>query len=205
MTGNSLQKGSKRPATRRAVLLAAGQVGALFAVGGLLRLDRRHTAFVRPPGTLGEADFLARCVKCRRCIDVCPQDAVVSVRLAESFAAFDTPRLDFDAGYCDFCMACVVVCPTGALHPVEPEQAALGVAVIDREKCIAWAWGGCTRCFNECPHDAIHLDENQRPIVDEAKCNGCGVCEHVCDRYAKRWDATLSGKGVIVQPRSETV
>ena len=70
------------------------------------------------------------CDGCGRCIDVCPQDAVLSVRLAESFAAFDTPRLDFDAGYCDFCMACVEVCPTGALHPVEPEQAALGVAVI---------------------------------------------------------------------------
>lgn len=204
MSEESLQPDAKRPVTRRAVLLAAGQVGALFAVGGLLKLNHRQAAFIRPPGTLDEDDFLARCVKCRRCIDVCPQDAVVSVKLAESFAGFDTPRLDFDAGYCDFCMACVEVCPTGALHPVEPE-AALGVAVVDREKCIAWTWGGCTRCFNECPYDAIRLDENQRPVVDEAKCTGCGVCEHVCDRHAKRWDAKLSGKGITVQPLIEMV
>lgn len=198
------QEKASGQAPRRAVLVAAGQVGAMFALGGLLKLERGRAEFIRPPGTLDEADLLARCVKCRRCLDVCPQDVLRGVRLSESFAAFDTPRLDFDLGVCDFCMECVAVCPTGALHPTPVETVRLGVAVVDHDKCVAWNWGGCTRCYSQCPYDAIHLDEQRRPVVDAAACTGCGVCENACDRSAKRWDNSQSGKGITVQPLDHT-
>ncbi|HOA25159.1 MAG TPA: 4Fe-4S dicluster domain-containing protein [Aggregatilineales bacterium] len=204
MDKKKAQTGERGQAPRRVVLLAAGQVGVMFAVGGLLKLERGRAQFIRPPGTLSEADLLARCIKCRRCVEVCPQDVLRGVRLAESIAAFDTPCLDFDLGACDFCLECVEVCPTDALHAAPADGMTLGVAVVDRDACVAWTWGGCTRCYNQCPYGAIHLDAQQRPVVDAAACTGCGVCEHVCDRSAKRWQPSQSGKGITVQPLDET-
>ena len=35
-------------------------------------------------------------------------------------------------------------------------------------------------CYDACPYEAMELDENNRPVVIEDKCNGCGACESVC-------------------------
>ena len=51
-----------------------------------------------------------------------------------------------------------------------------------RERCI-----GCGRCGISCAdggHQAIHLDENRRPVLDGRKCVGCHLCVLVCPQRA---------------------
>lgn len=37
-------------------------------------------------------------------------------------------------------------------------------------------------CTNVCEFDALHMNENGLPVVDEEKCTGCGLCAKACPR-----------------------
>ncbi len=43
---------------------------------------------------------------------------------------------------------------------------------------------GCMACYNICPVSAISLDKNEYgfiiPVIDEARCINCGMCDKVC-------------------------
>lgn len=41
---------------------------------------------------------------------------------------------------------------------------------------------GMGSCVKACKFDAIHMGDNQLPIVDESKCVGCGACVEVCPK-----------------------
>ena len=41
---------------------------------------------------------------------------------------------------------------------------------------------GLGSCAKACPFDAIHMNDNGLPVVDEDKCTGCGVCVLTCPR-----------------------
>jgi translation initiation factor RLI1 len=77
----------------------------------------------------------------------------------------------------------------------EKRRTSIGIARIDRERCIAWAEGrDCIVCEEMCPvpEKAIRLDEQGkedlhgatpsilRPVVVEGLCIGCGICEYRC-------------------------
>lgn len=52
------------------------------------------------------------------------------------------------------------------------------VAEIDKTRCIK-----CDLCYIACrdgAYDAIKLDEERLPTVDEEKCDGCSLCEQIC-------------------------
>lgn len=100
--------------------------------------------------------------------------------LRESPAAAGTPKLSFREGYCNLCERCMQVCPTGALVPIGKDEIRLGIAGIDEETCIAFKRSGCKICVKKCPEDAIIAVRANELIIDEAKCNGCGLCENVC-------------------------
>ncbi|MBO7654916.1 MAG: 4Fe-4S ferredoxin, partial [Kiritimatiellae bacterium] len=79
------------------------------------------------------------------------------------------------------------VCPTGALHPLTVEEKharPIGLAVVDRKKCLAWAQNEyCVVCDEYCPYKAIIVEKHgdvMCPIVDLAKCRGCAACESAC-------------------------
>ncbi len=38
-------------------------------------------------------------------------------------------------------------------------------------------------CVRACPFDAIHLNENNLPVVDEEKCTACGNCVKECPKH----------------------
>ena len=110
-----------------------------------------------------------------------------------------TPRLVPRLGQCDYgCNACGQVCPSGAIPPLDLDakrQAVLGMAVVDRNRCLPWASGvPCIVCEEMCPtpQKAIRLEEAtmigaqgdpvvvQRPYVLLDLCIGCGICEYQC-------------------------
>ncbi len=58
------------------------------------------------------------------------------------------------------------------------------VAKVVKVQCLAWGNSTCTTCHERCPTRAIDLQQ-ERPVVDVAKCDGCGICRDVCPSPAK--------------------
>jgi ferredoxin-type protein NapG len=102
-------------------------------------------------------------------------------------------------GFCDFCMLCVETCPTGALTSFDPATQWIGEAVIDPANCLAFEkLGGCRKCADYCPFDAIAIDENRYPVVDAARCNGCGICENICPSSTYRSFKGTTRRGINI-------
>lgn len=138
----------RREQSRREFLrtgaLAAGMVG--FALLGLVPLAGNANARLRPPGALKdrleEQEFLAACIKCGQCVQVCPVEAIRLADLTEGVGV-GVPYIAARDQACDFScdgLQCVLACPTGALtHDIDyPAQARMGFARLARpDACLA--------------------------------------------------------------------
>ena len=104
------------------------------------------------------------------------------------------------SSFCDFCNLCIESCPTGALKPFDPRTEWIGEAVLVPSVCIAFEKrGGCRKCVDFCPFNAITLDENMRPVIDPSHCNGCGVCENICPANSYRTYKSAGSRGINVE------
>lgn len=104
----------------RTVLLAGGVLGA--ALSGWLPLAYSQRRRLRPPGALDEKDFLASCIKCGQCVQVCPVQAIKLADLVDGFGV-GVPYIEPRAQACDFscdAVQCILACPTGALAYEKP-------------------------------------------------------------------------------------
>lgn len=186
--------------TRRQVLTAmvVSAVGVVALRTGV-QAKQPASLLIRPPGVNDEPAFLARCLRCSQCMKVCPTSGLQPALFEAGLEGLWTPRLISRLGYCDYgCNACGQVCPSGAIPALDlptKRQAILGVAVIDRNRCLPWARGvPCIVCEEMCPtpEKAIRLEKAempdgkgepvavQRPYVLQDPCIGCGICEHQC-------------------------
>jgi ferredoxin-type protein NapG len=116
---------SKRQELRRkflrTVLLTGGVLGA--GLSGFLPMLYARRQRLRPPGALDEKDFLASCIKCGQCVQVCPVQAIKLADLVDGFGV-GVPYIEARAQACDFscdAVQCVLACPTGALTYHKPE------------------------------------------------------------------------------------
>jgi ferredoxin len=74
---------------------------------------------IRPPGSLDEAHFLDRCIRCGDCMKVCPNNALHPATLEGGVEGLWTPVLVPRIGYCEpNCVLCSQVCPTGAIWEI---------------------------------------------------------------------------------------
>jgi ferredoxin-type protein NapG len=189
------------------------------AVVGLLGLGDMvpNRNLVRPPGAVREDRFLASCLRCGACCDVCPVHGLGMSHLADGLKNIGTPQL---TRYCmvfrgledatpkntvDWrkktrargeetrCYDCINACPSGALQQDNARHPHMGRAVVQKEYCKAWKYGNCTfPCKDVCPFEAISITEG--PVVDETKCAGCGQCDYFCL-------ARLIGPtGILIEP-----
>ena len=176
------QKNTKtNPAGVRAIDVSRRKAAASI-VGGLalLPMFRSGDAFkvnsnprlIRPPGSVAEDDFLARCIRCGQCMRVCPNNALHPTFLESGVEGIWSPILIPRIGYCDpTCTLCGEVCPTGAIVPLTVAEKVgddqnppnrIGTAFIDQGRCLPWGMDRpCIVCEEWCPTTpkAIELRE----------------------------------------------
>ncbi len=185
---------------RTFVTSSVSGVALMFGLGAVSNAAPKQS-LLRPPGGQDEKVFLSKCIKCDRCRSVCHTSAIGIAPIEAGFIQARTPIMKFHIGSCDFCNKCIEVCPTGALEPFDKQNNKIGMAVLT-DVCIALNFGACSLCYSACPYKAIELDEQKRPIINEAKCNGCGVCETICPALMMRSYVGGKMRGVEIRPIS---
>jgi MauM/NapG family ferredoxin protein len=177
--------------------LGVAAVGAAL-VWAFPFVNKAEAQLVRPPGA-SEEELLSACIRCGECVNVCPTDAIQASYSPAGADGLWTPMLVPRLGYCDYsCNSCGQVCPTGAISKLtleEKRRTVVGIARIDRERCIPYAEGlNCIVCEEMCPvpKKAIRVDEQEvegpnggttvvfLPVMVEDQCIGCGICEYRC-------------------------
>ena len=116
---------------------------AVAAGGGMVfspyTLKAEHR--LRPPGAVEEKEFLALCIKCGQCLQVCPYHSIELADLGTGHGV-GTPYIDATIRGCYACEAvpCVLACPSGALdhHTEKATDIKMGIAVLEHKRaCLA--------------------------------------------------------------------
>lgn len=177
-----------------ALMVLAGTGG--YTLSQLMGRGDHTPAYFRPPGAGKEESFLARCIRCARCVQACPYGSIESGSVADGGGA-GAPYLRFRQVPCYMCedLPCIKACPTDALDPdlTDVNEMVLGTAVLtDREACLSLNGIRCEICYRVCPliDKAITIEKHEQkitkrhavfePVVHKEVCTGCGICENAC-------------------------
>ena len=198
----SFPSGGVDGAGRRSFLigLAVAATGTALAQekkkvdGGLAAIEDKiapeRLTPITPPGSLSARHFAQYCTACQLCVSTCPNGVL---RPSTSLSSFMQPTVSYERGYCrPECTKCGEVCPTGAIKPItraDKSAIQVGHAVWIKDNCVPLTDGvECGNCARHCPTGAITMvpidsaDERSLriPVVNEARCIGCGACENLC-------------------------
>jgi len=181
--------------TDRRDFLKYSTLGILGAVlgGGIvfspyaLKAENR----LRPPGALPEKDFLALCIKCGQCLQVCPYHAIELADIATGHGE-GTPYIDANVRACYACTAvpCVLACPSGALdHSCEKaEDIDMGIAVLEfPDTCLAISNTVVPKGYNDKMHkftssvtNVTNLELELLEKFDKYEGEQCTLCADMC-------------------------
>lgn len=163
-------------------------------IGDQFPVDAPNRVILRPPGALPETEFLEKCHRCGNCVKNCPANAIQPLQTRNPDLA-NTPYIDPEEQPCVICdsLACMYVCPSGALQTVFAEDIRIGLAVFNVETCLRSKSVDCSYCVDTCPigEDAIKFSQAGIVEVFDSGCTGCGVCQYACP---------TDPKSIIVEP-----
>lgn len=194
---------SRRTDLKRRYLVQSGAVGlatlAFFRLSPAKSAQKAGNAkLIRPPGSVGEEDFLRKCIKCGECMKVCITNGLQPTLYQAGIEGIWSPVLVPRIGYCEFnCTLCGQVCPTDAIEKLDTEvkqKVKIGLAFFDLGRCLPHAFKiDCIVCEEHCPtspkailfeHRTVSDENGERelklPYIDPEVCIGCGICENVC-------------------------
>lgn len=199
---NSSTRNSSADNGRRSFLLAAAiaTTGAALAQekkkvdGGLAVIEDKiapeRLTPLTPPGSMSAQHFAQHCTACQLCVSTCPNGVL---RPSTDLSKFMQPTMSYERGYCRLeCTKCGEVCPTGAIKPItraDKSATQIGHAVWIKKNCVPLTDGvECGNCARHCPAGAIQMvpsdpkngQSPKIPVVNEARCIGCGACENLC-------------------------
>ena len=145
--------------------------------------DDDYKKILRPPGALPEKEFFEKCTKCDECVSICPELAILKYIDSDSKNHL-TPTFKFHRAACNLCedFPCITACePQALIRPKSIKDVKIGIAKVNKKMCFAWNGQPCDYCYLECPFpdEAIYLKDD-KPVVIEENCVGCGKCENIC-------------------------
>lgn len=179
--------------TRRNFLNLLFFSGIYFLFYEFVKLNYKPSYLLRPPGALKEEKFLNKCIRCLKCVKICPTKTLTPCGLEDGIFLVYTPKFVPVLGGCELCMLCTKICPSSALVQSSPEDVKIGTAVIEKKRCLAWSKNKlCLICMEVCAFGAISSYKIY-PVVDKIKCVGCGVCEKNCPVEKKAIFVTPEG------------
>lgn len=134
----------------------------------------------RPPWAVAEADFIQHCTRCDACISICPEGI-----LTQGDGGF--PEVRFSQTGCTACGQCVEACLPRALVRT-PNQSPWAWRAIIGLNCLAQKKVECRVCGEVCDATAIRFTPTlggiSPPVLDVARCIGCGACVAPCPTQA---------------------
>ena len=128
-----------------------------------------------------------KCLSCGSCAEQCPAEAIFEGEV----------HFEINPEKCLSCGSCAAQCPAEAIAKLEVEDyVAEGVEElaeeveetveeaepcfrINYEKCLS-----CGGCAEQCPAEAIAMDEDSRYVINPEKCLRCGSCAEQCPAEA---------------------
>lgn len=172
-------------------MAGCGVLAGVFVAG-----DESAAAPLRPPGALAEDEFTARCIRCMRCVEACPNNAIIT--LDDSFGRHrrNTPAIKARRQACMLCnridgdyLKCTEACPSGALQPIrnDPDEirqkVSMGTAEVDLELCYSYSKIDSAALFalDDATFRQRSLNlESPTELPDTQNQWTCGACASAC-------------------------
>ncbi len=130
-----------------ATVAGCGLFAGVFQAG-----EASASAPLRPPGAVPEDEFSSRCIRCLRCVEACPNNAILSLDNSFGRHRRNTPAIKARRQACMLCnriegdyLKCTEACPSGALQPIrnDPDEirrkVSMGTARIDPDLCYSYS------------------------------------------------------------------
>ncbi|ADD67722.1 4Fe-4S ferredoxin iron-sulfur binding domain protein [Denitrovibrio acetiphilus DSM 12809] len=157
--------------------------------GGFLLPSVSHSFYgLRPPAALKESTFLATCIKCGQCVQVCPYHSVTLLDMNYGVAA-GTPVIKPDERGCYLCdlLPCVLACPSSALdHSVDDAfGVSMGKAYIDNIKdCLSYKESRLTdeniASLTDGKPEKTDVERKLNQTLKSRVSTDCDLCERYC-------------------------
>lgn len=185
---------SRRKFLKTSTLAITG--GAIAYGGASVLAFKNGTLQLRPPGALTEELFLASCIKCGQCLQVCPPQILKLAGISSGFG-IATPYLIPREGACILCsgLPCVLACPTGALnHDLSlGKDAEMGLAVLTSpDTCL------CVLGINDLVFRLENLQNRNNSSIDQTRLREIltALIKRLTDNEKKRWQKKFALKDI---------
>ncbi|RLA08540.1 MAG: 4Fe-4S ferredoxin [Gammaproteobacteria bacterium] len=179
----------------RTTVLATSVTG--ISLAALIPTLTNSAPRLRPPGALDEKLYLASCIKCGQCVQVCPVEAIFLGDIFDGQGS-GVPYIDARVQACDFScdgLQCVLACPTGSLtHDLNyVPDTRMGLARLSSPKtCLAVAGKGFKGKIREEGYSGkLRFDEIDRwnPLEINSQdydLEICDLCVRLCPLEIRR-------------------